>query len=746
MNEKIIAEVKNLIAAPSCCTEARAAAESWLASLGTENEEAETEKLVAELKEDIETVDELIAFTESSKCDEIFGERAEGFRAHAKELKASGARYCDCPACAACEKILDLLCETRLPAYPLITVDPFFTIWSHSEKLYDDDAMIWYGARKRFIGTVTVDGEAFRFMGKDELPAIPQISRKVTPYITYYSFRNGKTQLDVKFYTPLVLGELEHLTMPCSYIDCTVKSVDGGVHDVKVSLSFDGEFCYNKTPQEIETAVGAFGKLKFAQMGLKNQIPLSKSGDNVSAEWGYFYLCGNDAEIGSDEMHKINASCSGKTDGTLEFNFIAAYDDVYSIEYMGEKLKGLWTEKFKSIGDAIAYCDENRKMLYEKLLAQNEMILADSEKYGEAYQSVLTAAARQVLAGHKLVRNTRGELLYLSKECYSNGCINTVDVSYPALPMFLLYNPELVKAMMTGIFEFSRSVTWDFDFAPHDIGQYPIADGQVYALKKEFDEYRRKIFAEKRDYFKDYEHMPVEECGNMLVMSYTYYHFSGDSSQMSENYDLLEKWANYLVKKGVVLDNQLCTDDFAGHSEKNVNLAVKAIMGIACFDRISRALGKKSDYDEIAKKYAAELVSLCDKNGYLSFSIGNDESWSLKYNMAWDIVLGFNLFDKKLYAAESEKYRMEINKYGVPLDMRKDFTKTDWMLWSSVLDESGENTSLFSKRIMNYLRDTEDRYPFSDWYETKEPKECSFRHRTVQGGLWMPVLKDKCTK
>lgn len=746
MNEKIIAEVKNLIAAPSCCAEARAAAESWLAALGTENEEQQTELLVAELKEDIETVDELIAFTESPKCAEIFGDKAEGFRAHAKELKASGARYCDCPACAACEKILDLLCETRLPAYPLITVDPFFTIWSHSEKLYDDDTMIWYGDRKRFIGTVSVDGEKFRFMGKDELPEIPQIARKVTPYITYYSFKNGKIQLDVKFYTPLILKELEHLTLPCSYIDCTVKSVDGGVHEVKVNLSFDGEFCYNHTPYEIETELGSFGEMKYGKMGLKEQTPLSKSGDEVSAEWGYFYLCGEDAEIGADEMRKINASCSGKTEGELTFNFIAAYDDIYSIEYMGEKLKGLWTEKFESIGDAVIYCDENRKMLYEKLLAQNKMILADAAKYGEDYQNILTAAARQVLAGHKLVRNTKGELLYLSKECYSNGCINTVDVSYPALPMFLLYNPELVKAMMTGIFEFSRSVTWDFDFAPHDIGQYPIADGQVYALKKEFDEYRRKIFAEKRDYFKDYEHMPVEECGNMLVMSYTYYRFSGDSSQMSENYDLLEKWANYLVNQGVVLDNQLCTDDFAGHSEKNVNLAVKAIMGIACFDKISKALGKECELMSVAKKYADELVSLSDKNGYLSFSIGNDESWSLKYNMAWDIVLGFGFFDKKIYAAESQKYREETNKYGVPLDMRKDFTKTDWMLWASVLDESGENTKLFSKRIMNYLRDTEDRYPFTDWCETKEPKERSFRHRTVQAGLWMPVLKDKCVK
>lgn len=631
----------------------------------------------------------------------------------------------------------------RLPAYPLITVDPFFTVWSHSENLYDDDTMLWFGGKKSVNGIVSVDGESFRFIGKGNDEPITQTERKITPYITYYSFENDKIRLDVKFYTPLIIKELEHLSLPCSYIDCAVSSIDGKEHDVAVRISFNEEFCYNETPEEIEATTGSFGDIKFSKMGLKNQIPLSKSGDEVSAEWGYFYLCGDKVETG-DAAYKISAECQGKTDKQIEFNFIAAYDDVFSIEYMGEKLRGLWTETHGTVGDAIVYCRDSREMLYKKLLEQNEMILADSEKYGTAYQTILTAAARQVLAGHKLVRNSKGELLFLSKECYSNGCINTVDVSYPALPMFLLYNPELVKAMMTGIFEFSRSKTWDFDFAPHDIGQYPIADGQVYALKKEMDEYRRCIYAEKRDYFKSHEHMPVEECGNMLIMSYTYYRFSGDVSQMEKNYDLLEKWANYLVKQGVVLDNQLCTDDFAGHSEKNVNLAVKSIMGIACFDRISKALGKECDLMATAKEYADKLVSLTSKNGYLSFSIGNDESWSLKYNMVWDIILEFNFFDKKIYALESEKYRAEVNKYGVPLDMRKDFTKTDWMLWASVLDESGKNTSLFSECIVRYLNDTEDRYPFSDWYETKEPKERSFRHRTVQAGLWMPVLKDKC--
>ena len=421
-----------------------------------------------------------------------------------------------------------------------------------------------------------------------------------------------------------------------------------------------------------------------------------------------------------------------------------------SINYFGEKLKGLWTEGFDSIAAGMKYCLDSKKELFDRIRAQEKMIISDAKKYGKAYTDMLAAAARQVLAGHKLVRSEKDGLLYLSKECHSNGCINTVDVSYPAMPMYLLYAPELVKAMLTGIFHFAESDLWNVEFAPHDIGRYPLACGQVYALKPHLHlkphKYSYKtIYKEKSTniYMPQFQ-MPVEECGNMLILTYAYYKMTGNKKFLKDNFDALLTWANYLKKKGVVLDNQLCTDDFAGHSKKNVNLAIKGIMGIACFDRICKELEIKRDYDEVAKAYAAELMEVAKTDkAYLPFSIGKDDSWSLKYNLVWDILFDFNLFPKELYAAETEKYRQELNAFGVPLDYRRDFTKTDWMLWAACLDDTNKNTELFSGRIVAYLQATNDRNCFSDWVETKEPKQSGFDHRTVQAGLWMPVLKKK---
>lgn len=629
----------------------------------------------------------------------------------------------------------------RLPAYPLITIDPYMSIWSKSDLLYDSDTELWCGIKKRLTGTLTIDGKAYAFMGKTKLPVIKQTDLTVTPFTTKYVFENDKVKLTVFFWTPLILEDLHTLSLPCSFIDYSVEAVDGKEHSITVSLSAGEEFAYNKLPHISEKTAIEENEIAYAKIGRKHQNPLSKSGDAVAADWGFTCIYGGNCLYGS-----------GRNAVTAKFDFfnvknaaathIIAFDDIYSIEYFGEKLKGLWTEKFSSVTDAILYCKNNRDELFEKLKKQESIFLEDAKQFGEDYTSILTAAARQVLAAHKLVRNSDGELLYLSKECNSNGCINTVDVSYPAVPLFLLYKPELVKAMLTGVFHFAHMPVWQAEYAPHDIGRYPLADGQVYALNNGVN--KRTVYRQKKfSVYNPMWQMPVEECGNMLVMSYAYYCASKDAWQIRENYELLKKWANYLVKQGVILENQLCTDDFAGHSEKNVNLAIKCITGIACFAKISEALGMESSYMQTAKEYADKLSEYKTEAGFLPFSLDNNDSWSLKYNLVWDGIFGFELFDKGIYRAESEKYRKELNRYGVPLDYRKDFTKTDWLIWSSCLDGTKENVGLFSKSICRYLAETNVRHCFTDWCETKVPKECGFNHRSVQGGLWMPILKEK---
>lgn len=637
-----------------------------------------------------------------------------------------------------------------LPAYPIVTVDPHFSIWSKAERLTAEDTKQWYGQKKRIEGTLTVDSETYRFLGNGEGTALFQVSENIEPYISTYTFENSIVRLKLRTWSPFIFSDLHLFSLPVAFLDTEVEVLDGTEHSISVKFTAFDELCYNNNKKQITKYTDSFENTRLAKMGCTKQTPLKDSGDEFSADWGYYAFMGGECTVCKEGITTKSRTVYGDK---LSFNTVIGYDDVYSIEYFGEQLKGLWTEKFKSINEGMKYCLDNREDILAKLTAQQNTILSDSEKFGKDYQNILTAAARQVLAAHKLVRNGKGQLLYMSKECHSNGCINTVDVSYPAMPMYLIYTPELVKAMLVGIFEFANMSLWTADFAPHDIGRYPIANGQVYALNVHnhllpHSYTYRKVYKSSRFgmYMPQFQ-MPVEECGNMILLTYAYYMVSGDTDFLKENAATLKKWADYLIMKGVVLDNQLCTDDFAGHSKKNVNLAIKAVMGIAAYSKIADLLGEENTYMAKAKEYADELVAVCGKGtDFLPFSVDKKDSWSLKYNLVWDILFDFNLFDKAIYKAESEKYRIEMNTYGTPLDYRRTFTKTDWELWAACLDETGENIGLFSKCICDYLADTKDRNCFSDWVETKEPKQSGFDHRTVQAGLWMPVLFSKFGK
>ena len=311
--------------------------------------------------------------------------------------------------------------------------------------------------------------------------------------------------------------------------------------------------------------------------------------------------------------------------------------------------------------------------------------------------------------------------MFISKECYSNGCAATVDVTYPSVPLFFLYNPELVRGMLRPVLRFAQMPVWNYDFAPHDVGRYPYVTGQVYGQK----EYRRAA----------QELGGGEEEGFVFPMYY----------QMPASADILyEKWVKYLLQYGTDPEEQLCTDDFAGHLSHNVNLAIKAVMGVEAYSVLMRAAGKEEEavrYHERAAEMAKTVLERASAPGHTKLTFdGGKESWSLKYNAVWDRLFGSGLWEKEFYEQESAYYRKKCTTYGVPLDNREDYGKSDWMMWAAAMDMTGQNIEKFSSCILKFLEESPDRVPFSDWYRMETGRQQGFQNRTVQGGIFMPIL------
>ena len=118
----------------------------------------------------------------------------------------------------------------------------------------------------------------------------------------------------------------------------------------------------------------------------------------------------------------------------------------------------------------------------------------------------------------------------------------------------------------------------------------------------------------------------------------------------------------------------------------------------------------------------------------------------MKYNLALDCLVAKPLFEDELKEKEVSYYLTRKNKYGIPLDTRNTYTKTDWMAWVCCLTKDYSKREEIFKCMFDFICETPDRVPFSDWIYTIEPKYSMFRNRTVQGGLCLPILIENWSK
>lgn len=682
-----------------------------------------------------------------------------------------------------------------LPAYPIFVKDPNFSLWSRTDILNEKNLTTWYGEEKKIYGLIKTEGKTYCFMGNTSdlkdmgVLAAEETDLKVTAFNTEYTFKAGNAILKVKFVSTLKPDDFYLISIPVCYMEYEVTGAAA-----EVSVIVNRNICYNDInvytdePYSLEKTVGCavfnLNGVETAVMGLKRQLPLSNNEDMIGADWGYWYLAGKESvifdengfnkyvtsgekELSGENPEKYMAVIDSEKSGVI----LLGYDEQVSINYFGEYLKGYYL-KHHTIAEAIEYVYANYRSIDNNLDEFDKELIEKAKPFGKEYLNVLYASLRQCISAHKLVMDNEGEVLFLSKENGSNGCIATVDVSYPSMPLFLLYNTELVKGMMRPILKFARMPIWQYDFAPHDVGTYPNCCGQVYGCdwrardkyhadflkgRKETPETHFPLYSFPKNFnlFSYSGQMPVEECANMIIMFFAAYKKDGDISFFCKNIDLCEKWIKYLTEFGLKPEDQLCTDDFAGHLKNNINLAIKATVAIGAYAEMLEKSGKNGGkFRATAENFANEIETFGEKYSHIPLTWDSDDTtFSLKYNMAFDKIFNLGLFKKETFEKETDYYISVMEKYGVPLDSRKKYTKSDWQLWAATLTDDKEKQKKIISAIDRFLKDS-DRTPFGDWYETENAENhmygsssirknpCCFMARSVQGGCFILLLND----
>jgi hypothetical protein len=656
----------------------------------------------------------------------------------------------------------------RPPAVPLVACDPYFSIWSRADKLTDVNTTHWTGRAHRLTSMIRVDGKTFRLMGTDvaTVPALPQTEVEILPTRTSYSFAGQGIKVSLTFLTAALPEDLDLLSQPVTYLLWSAQSADGNLHDVSVYFDASAELTVENVHSEVTHQNQREGGLKIVSFGSVDQPVLATKGDDLRIDWGYLYAAALDANsaslIGKREIVQDGWSANGvlpnERDGgtstnspatatvaafALDFGKVAAepvtrwlmigYDEEYSIQYMKHNLRPYWRRNGADMPALLKKCAAEFEPVRQRCEKFDAELMADLVKAGgQDYARLCALAFRTCFAAGKFVADANGKPLQFCKENHSNGCIATSDVFYPMSPQFLLFGATLAKTFVVPFMNYAASERWKFPFAPHDLGTYPQANGQVYG------DGERGVNNQ----------MPVEESGNLLILFGAISQMEGNGEFAGLYWKQLQQWAEYLKSKGFDPENQLCTDDFAGHLAHNVNLSAKAIVALGAFGRMCEMRGDKTkgaEYMSLARSFAERWVKEARQGDHFRLAFDQAGTWSQKYNLVWDRILGLNLFPESAIRDEMNFYKRIQNKYGLPLDNRRGYTKLDWTLWTATLTQDRADFEAILEPVYRFLNETPDRSPLTDWYETGTARKVGFTARPVVGGVFLQMLYDRET-
>ncbi|EEP82641.1 conserved hypothetical protein [Uncinocarpus reesii 1704] len=442
-------------------------------------------------------------------------------------------------------------------------------------------------------------------------------------------------------------------------------------------------------------------------------------------------------------------------------------------------MKPLWQSWFPDVNSLVVfhYHDfNNARLLATKY--SNQLAIDAFLSGAEDYVDIVALSARQVLGATSFSGTAENPILFL-KEISSNGNCQTVDVIFPSFPYFLYTNPRWLAYLLEPLIEHMLSGQYPNNYSMHDLGShFPNMTGHPDG--------------------KD-EYMPVEECGNMLIMALAVVNSlrypagaAGEEShgidvdappvhgifplsplQVSDgidkidnpwidggsvsrarewverSYSLIKKWTGYLVRFSLRPENQLSTDDFAGWLALQTNLALKGIVGINAMSELSRFIENRNDtsyYKNISDTYISkwEGYGLSRDKTHAKVAYDWYGSWTTLYNMYADAILCFHLdgtqydpdprsdqhplsgpvkrregfIPKHIYTLQSKWYHNVRQKYGLPLDSRHLYTKSDWEFFAmAVASESTRHEILESVAL--WLNETATDRPMTDLYKTE---------------------------
>ncbi|POW05150.1 hypothetical protein PSTT_09908 [Puccinia striiformis] len=617
------------------------------------------------------------------------------------------------------------------PAIPLAVKSPYLSAWlatgqegGNGGYLAGRWAQFWpiqfpqnpSAYRLGWAGLIQVNGQTYEFMGRPNEDFIGNRHRRAiqrgfryTSSRSIFEFDADGLRFLVTFLSPIApQGDLLRQSLPFSYL--TIELVENTLKDsdvITVYTDIQADWASGDHNVNATWSLDHFNNTVTYKLGRKEQLKFSEQFEY--AEWG--------------QVIYATAKVPGLTTASGQAS------QVRSDFVSHGKLNGIQDEDYRRISDRTA------GLGYSVPLNRNENVFNKTE---EAIEFSLNDYPEAVRNANLIDRQIEDDARRL--EISSNGDMSTVDVIFPQFPALAYLDPQLLKLLLEPLFKYSQSGLYPNRWTVHDLGRYPNATGHNDG--------------------KD-EPMPVEEAGNILMMSLAYYQLSKDEDWLAKHYVILKQWAGFLIDDGLIPAEQLSTDDFAGTLANQTNLALKAIVGIGAMAEIATKSGYQeegSNFRTIAEKFVDKWIgfSLNSSGNHTKLAYQLKDSWGTLYNLFGDRLLNLKLIPERIYRIQDDFYPHVANQYGVPLDSRHTWAKTDWQMFAAGAALTIQTRDLFLNKLVNYLKANKVNAGFPDLYETETAEfpgrsntstwRVEFINRPVSGGHFSILALDRLNK
>ncbi|KAJ7228524.1 hypothetical protein GGX14DRAFT_554614 [Mycena pura] len=647
-------------------------------------------------------------------------------------------------------------------AIPLAVRSPYLSTWlpqGAGAALNDVWATFWTGMITGWAGFVKVDGVPYVFLGAPNVPSVTfnkavQKSSKFTSTQSIFVLSAGPVDLTVTVLSPVEPTDLVKQSIPFSYMAVSAAATDHKAHSVQVYSDISAEWVSGDNTLIVNWTSTTTGSILTHQTQLEQQTVFGEVNDHT--QYGSaFYSTPNTVsatyQTGADVDVRAQFVTNGKLANTLDTNFRAISNNwpVFGLAHDLGSVTTASTPVVFSVGHvrnpALEYIVAGGALQNRNLYFMNEFsttaavissflgdfraalarantfdakVQADASAISTDYAGVVALSIRQALGATELT---------ISKT--STGAFNTSDVilflkgplRFPVTgPIFLYTNPMLGKFLLEGLFRYQASGQYPNKWSVHDLGSsYPKALGHNDGTD---------------------EAMPVEESGNMVIMALSYAQKTGDLSHLKTYSALLDQWTQFLIADSLIPANQISTDDFAGSLANQTNLAIKGIVGIGAMGQIWSLIGNPTqgaNYTAIARSYVTQWQKFAASStgAHLTLDYGDSNSWGLSYNLFGDKLLKLNLFPASVYAEQTAWYQTHANAFGVPLDTRHTYTKTDWQIFTASWVTTTAVRDVLIGAVKDWVSDGQYNAPFGDLYDTiSGAVAIGFKARPVVGG------------